>query len=447
MKIKVDIGIANVCKSGEEVCGDTTQVIEGKDSTTVILSDGLGSGIKASILSILSTQIASRMLRKNVDLKEVFLTIADTLPICKKRGIAYSTLSILKVNTDGQAHLIEYDNPSMILIRNNEMVSVKKIKRKIADKEVYEAFFELKLGDLLMMISDGVINAGVGGLFKLGLGRNRLLKNIFDRRISTQSVDEAARKIIGLTEACYLGKPGDDSTAVAVKPRKARSAVILTGPPAEKDIDEIVVKRFADYNNHTRIVCGGATGNMVARELGKEIETSMDYIDPSVPPAAVIEGVDLVTEGILTLNKCLGKLERVLSGANSYQTMRNTGNVKKFQTQLYSDTAATAGYFKDNVTNHAVYMDDVPNDAGDIKEDITGTAGKVKDNADSTDGATTLFRHILNSDSITILMGTAVNPAHEELMESLQLKPRPKVVGKMVNILRKHGKEVNIESF
>ncbi|QTL99071.1 SpoIIE family protein phosphatase [Iocasia frigidifontis] len=390
MKMKVDIGIASLCKKGEEVCGDTTKIIEEKDSTTVILSDGLGSGIKASILSILSTQIASRMLEKNIRLEEVFTTIADTLPICKVRGIAYSTLSILKVKIDGSAHLIEYDNPSLMLIRDNDIVSIKKIKRNIAGKEVYESFFQLELNDLLFLISDGVINAGVGGLFELGLGRDRLLDNIFKRNLTEQAADKVAKKIIGLTEACYMGKAGDDSTALVIKSRRPRSAVVLTGPPQKKRYDSQLVAKFLDYTNAQKIVCGGATGNMVARELGFEIETSLDYIDPSVPPVADIEGIDLVTEGILTLNKTVDKIK-----------------------QLSEDN------FNDN------------------KNEFDG----IKD------GASILSKSLLKADEITFLMGSAVNPAHEELMKSLQLKPRPVIIGKLVNLLRKHGKEVNIERY
>lgn len=384
MEIKVDVGIASLSKKGEEVCGDTTRLIEGKDFTTIILSDGLGSGIKASILSILSTQIAAGLLKRNVELEQVFATIADTLPLCKSRGIAYSTLSILKININGTVHLIEYDNPAIILIRNNEMISIKKNKRIIAGKEVYESFFQFGIDDLLILVSDGVINAGVGGLFQLGLGRDRLLENIFKRDLVSKSAQAVAEKVIGLTEACYLGKAGDDSTSIAIKGRLPRRAVVLTGPPADRKIDKSVVDKFIELNSWKKMVCGGATGNMVSVQTGREIETSLEYIDPSVPPIAKIEGIDLVTEGILTLNKVLERLKHL-----------------------------------------------------DERESFIETA----------DGASRLIKNILRADKIDILMGTALNPAHNELMESLQIKPRTVVVGKLVNVLRKMGKEVTIETF
>lgn len=384
MKIKVDVGVASLSKKGEEVCGDTTQVIENKDATTVILSDGLGSGIKASILSILSTQIATRLFKARVGMEQVFTTIADTLPICQKRRIAYSTLSILKISRDGRARLIEYDNPSLLLIRDENLQRIEKRKKIIAEKEVYVADFQVKLGDIILLVSDGVINAGVGGLFQLGLGEDRLLENIFKRNWTKKGAQGIADKIIGLTEACYLGKPGDDSTCIALKAREPRSAVVMTGPPAERKKDREVVERFLSFDKSIRIVCGGATGKMVAREMDEEIETSLEYIDPSVPPTANIKGVDLVTEGILTLNKCLDKLKSL-----------------------------------------------------EDKQEIST----------AWDGASKLAHLLISVDEVTFLMGSAVNPAHEDLMNSLQLKLRPVVVGKLVNILRGMGKDVIIETY
>lgn len=387
MELKVDVGISSICKNGEEVCGDTTQVINTKDSTTVILSDGLGSGIKASILSILSTRIAARLLKENIGLEQVFETIAGTLPICRVRDIAYSTLSILKVDALGMGHLIEYDNPSLMIIRNNELLDIEKVEREIAGKKVYEAFFELEKDDTLLMISDGIINAGVGGLFKLGLGQDRLLKNIFKNDWLQNNPYFIADHIIGITEAYYQGKPGDDSTCVVIKAREPRKVVVITGPPAEDSKDHKVVDRFIS-NGNQQVICGGATGNMVARVLDKKLETSLEYVDPSVPPIGYIEGIDLVTEGILTLNK-------------AFEIIQTIDHENFFSRRIELES----------------------------------------------DGASRLVDVLMNADKITILMGTAVNPAHKELMQSLQLKPRPSIVGKMVNILRNKGKDVEMEVF
>ena len=384
MEVKVDVGVSNLSKEGEEVCGDTTDIIKNQKSTTAILSDGLGSGIKASILSILSTEITSRLIETNLEIKEVFKTIADTLPIRKARGLAYSTLSILNINNEGKAHLIEFDNPSLIIIRDNEMLSLEKEKRVIAGKEVSEAFFDVELEDVLIMVSDGVINAGVGGLFPLGLGEDRLIEKILPINMKQEEAQTIADKIMDLTDAFYLSQPGDDSTSIIMKPRKPKKVVVLTGPPENEFRDKQVVDKFTQYEDFEKVVCGGTTSQIVARELNKEIKTSLDYIDSSVPPTASIEGIDVVTEGILTLNKTMEKL-------------KNVNNKNELESQ------------------------------------------KEKD------GATILARTLLEADQIHFLVGKSVNPAHEDLMKSMQIKPRTKTVGEIVNELRNKGKKIEVE--
>lgn len=388
MSIRIDVSVASIAKEREEVCGDTTEVIKTPDATTVIISDGLGSGIKASILSILTTKIAGGLLRRNVSLDQVFETIAATLPICRERRIAYSTLSILKISYDGSAHLIEYDNPPLILIRQGLPVTLPRRHKIIAGKRVLEATFKVDVDDLLVLVSDGVINAGVGGgLYKLGLGTDGLIHNIAERALDQQEADLVADKIIDLARACYLLRPGDDTTAVVVKPRKPRQVTVLTGPPHSRELDEKVVADFLAVDEAEKIVCGGATAQIVARESGRSIKPSLCYEDPSVPPTAEIEGIDLVTEGILTLNKCVEKIQ-------SY-----------------------------------------------ISEKRDGVAALSQ----SKDGASMLAHKLLRADRVAFWVGTGQNPAHQELMQSLQLKTRQQAVGRLVELLRELGKEVSLK--
>ncbi|MFW6257109.1 MAG: SpoIIE family protein phosphatase [Bacillota bacterium] len=384
MEIRTDVGTASLSKEGEEVCGDTIQLIETKESTTVILSDGLGSGSKASILSILSTKIASSLIETKLGVEEVFTTIANTLPICQWRGIAYSTLSILQINNEGEAHLIEYDNPSLILVRRGEVVDIEKEDKNIAGKEVKEANFQLELGDVLILVTDGVINAGVGGLFPLGLGKDRLIDKILPIDMKNDDSWEIANKIINLTDAFYKQKPGDDSTAVVLKAREVENLVVFTGPPKDKRLDNKVVDDFINHPADKRAVCGGTTAQIVARELDETIDTNLEYFDTSVPPSAEINGIDLVTEGILTLNKSLEKLKQL---------------------------------------------------------------SKARTNLNEKDAATRLVKHFLEADKIIFLMGKAVNPAHEDLMRSMQIRPRNKTVGRIIKKLQEIGKEIEIEVY
>ncbi|ERJ12685.1 SpoIIE family protein phosphatase [Haloplasma contractile] len=385
MTIKYDVNVSALFKHNEEVCGDTTQIIKNKHATTIILSDGLGSGIKASILSILSTKIASRLLERNVSLDQVFSTIASTLPTCKVRGLAYSTLSILKITELGNANLIEYDNPSIMLFRDGQLINIKKQERTLAGKLVYESFFTVELDDVLVMVSDGIINAGVGGLFNLGLGHKELVNMILSKRLFKYDPHVLNKKIMNFIDGCYLCEPGDDSTSIVIKARSPRQIVILTGPPQDKISDrEIVMNHFMSNRNSKKIVCGGTTGNIVARELHQSLETSIIYDDPSVPPIGKIKSIDLVTEGILTFNKCLEKIKQ------------------------YRET---------------------------------------KQLPTRNDGASLLTNELINADGIQFIIGTSVNPAHEELMESLQLMPRPVIVKQIIHELIAIGKEIQVEWF
>lgn len=382
--MKFDIGIAGISKDREEVTGDTVEVLRGKDAMTIVFSDGLGSGIKASILSILTVKIAAGLLRRNINLEQVFATIADTLPTCKVRNLAYATLTILEIKDDGTAHLIEYDNPGVIRINQGAVTPLERRERVIAGKTIQEAFFQVRLGELLLLNSDGVINAGVGGIYKLGLGDTGLVSNLQGRSLLTEEVEVLAAKIADLAECCYLCKPGDDATAIVVKAREERRAIVLTGPPHEAQLDETVVKRFLAPKEAQKIICGGATGNLVARVTGRKLKANLKYENPSVPPTATMEGIDLVTEGVLTLNKCLEQLE-------GYQVGQK------------------------------------------LTEDL--------------DGATLLSNTLLKADRIVFLAGTAFNLAHVDLMRTLQLKTRTEAVQRIKEILTRLGKEVSLECY
>jgi hypothetical protein len=380
--MKFDIGIAGIAKDREEVTGDTVEVLRGKESTTIIFSDGLGSGIKASILSILTVKIAAGLLRRNIDLEQVFATIADTLPTCKVRSLAYATLTILRIDDSGAAHLIEYDNPGLIRINQGAVTPLERKEREIAGKTIQEAFFQVRFDELLLLNSDGVINAGVGGIYKLGLGAAGLFDNLQSRSLLTAEVETLAAKIADLADCCYLCKPGDDSTAIVIKAREERRAIVLTGPPYDSQWDTTIVNRFLEQNDVQKVVCGGATGNLVARVAGRQLKASLKYDNPSVPPTAIMAGIDLMTEGVLTLNKCLEQLEE-------YQ----------------------------------------------IGQKLDG----------AVDGATLLSNILLKADRIIFLAGTAINPAHVEIMRSLQLKTRIEAVKRIKEILTRLGKEVSLE--
>ena len=118
----VDVGYKSVNHFGEQLCGDHVDVVEeGENSSVVVLADGLGSGVKASILSTLTSKIISTMMAEGLSVEDCVSTIAATLPVCSVRGVAYSTFTIVHIVNDETAEIIEFDNPKIIAIRDGAL--------------------------------------------------------------------------------------------------------------------------------------------------------------------------------------------------------------------------------------------------------------------------------------------------------------------------------------
>lgn len=308
MSLHADVDIQQLYKYGEELCGDNVIVSRSPDNTTIVISDGLGSGVKANILSTMTIKIAASMLKHNIRLEEVVKTIAETLPVCKVRKIAYSTLQIIKITADGMATVVEFDCPPTFFIRDGQVTPFPVEKKMIGDKMISVGHLQLAEDDILVAVSDGVIHAGLGALLKLGWGWNGVASELKDACYGCPPVETITRRIAGCSEGYYLGKPGDDTTVVAIKVHPARVVTLLTGPPKDIANDEKIIHRFLQ-NEGKKIIAGGSTSNMVANYLGEKVRVSLTSKDPNVPPIGYLEGIDLVTEGILTLNVVIDRLQ------------------------------------------------------------------------------------------------------------------------------------------
>ncbi|NLG27911.1 MAG: SpoIIE family protein phosphatase [Chloroflexi bacterium] len=321
MRQVVEYASKALAKSGEELCGDTVHILSTPTSFIAVLSDGLGSGVKANILSTLTAQIAATMFKQGAHVEEVLETLASTLPECQVRKLAYATFAMVKVVRGREAYLVEYDSPPLIVIRDGKQLKLEAHERTINERRVREAVFEIKVGDYMVMTSDGYEHAGVGKLYRLGWGQQNIAVSV-ERWARTNC--DAYELMHALSSTClklYDGKPGDDATAVAMRVRPAVAATILTGPPANKADDERVVAKLMESKG-LKAICGGTTAQMAARVLGRELQ--VEWVRPSqrhgeaprkqnTPPVARLEGVDLVTEGILTLGKTAELLERAES--------------------------------------------------------------------------------------------------------------------------------------
>jgi hypothetical protein len=375
-ELHVEVTYASLSKHGEELCGDRVEISRNDDMVTIVLSDGLGSGVKANILATLTSTIAVSMLRGGASIDEVVETIGYTLPICQVRKVAYSTLTILQIANDGSAYLVQYDNPDAFFCSDGTVAPVESSDRTVADKLIKEARFRVKAGDRLFLVSDGVIYAGVGGVLNLGWGWPNVADYIKKINREEKRASVLAQWLVNVCDQFYAGKPGDDTTAVAVIVRKPRSLTVAVGPPKNPEDDAKMVSRLMNSPG-AKVVCGGTTGNIVAREIGERLEVDLGSLHGSVPPIARIEGIDLVTEGIITLSRTLERL----------------------------------------------------------------TQGEP---VDGKDGASLLARELLDADEVDLLVGKAVNPAHQnpDLPISTTLKER--VMQDIARILVELGKDTSV---
>ena len=308
MSVSIDVSYKSLNHHHEELCGDKVEILKTEDSDIVILADGMGSGVKANILSTLTSKILGTMFRMGATLEECVETIVKTLPICQVRQVAYSTVSILQIFKSGEAYLVEFDNPTCVFVRDGKLVDLPFTKREIEGKTIQECRFDTKLNDCFVLMSDGVIHAGVGQLLNFGW----TWQSMADYTVKSMKTTRSASRLAAiLSKACddlYEGQPGDDTTVAVTRVIERKTVSLFTGPPKTKEDDERCMKEFFAQEGK-KAVSGGTSANIVARYLDKPIKTSLSYNDPEVPPTAKIEGMDLVTEGVLTLNRTLNLLK------------------------------------------------------------------------------------------------------------------------------------------
>ncbi len=314
----VEVGYVSLNHFGEELCGDHVEVLSPDENTKIIvLADGLGSGVKANILSTLTAEMLSTMMANNISIEECVKSIAETLPICKVRGVAYSTFTIVKIIDNEKLELYNFDNPTPFMIHNGKIREIYYDELLIEGKKIYHASLPLTLFDTLFIMSDGVKYAGVGETLNFGWDLPEIKDFVSALYQPSYSSKSLATILIDHCNELYNHRPGDDTTGAVIRIRKHEQVNMMIGPASNKDDDEKVLSLFFSKTGK-HIVSGGTTSNIVARYLNKELELPLDYEDKEIPPTSKIEGVDLVTEGVITLNRVLEYAKDALGRNNSY---------------------------------------------------------------------------------------------------------------------------------
>ena len=356
-----DIGYKSINHDGEVLCGDHIDVAVAEDgSTVVVLADGLGSGVKASILSTLTAKIISTMMAEGLALEDCVSTIAATLPVCSVRGVAYSTFTVLHISPDStEAELMQYDNPQVILFRDGANYDYPRTEISIGGKKIYKSALSLRENDLFVLMSDGCPHAGIGVTYNFGWKREDIIEFLgtFEgvgytaKTLSTIFIDEVNK--------LYGKHPGDDATACMVRIRKREPMNILFGPPSHRDdCNKMMALFFSKEGKH--IVCGGTTSTIAAKYLNKPLIPSLDFEDKGIPPTATLEGVDLVTEGVITINRVLEYAKDYLADNKSYEQWSFKRDGASMIARLLFEEATDINFFVGRAINPAHQNPDLP---------------------------------------------------------------------------------------
>lgn len=386
----IDVDCIQAPKAEYLVCGDVFQSrkIKGEDRIIVTLSDGLGSGIKANVLATLTASMAVNFTMQKQSIERTAKIIMSTLPVDKQRQISYATFTIADIESGGEARIIEFDNPSYLLFRKGKRIEMDKSKFTISwngkqDRHMLLSQFSLELDDRIVLNSDGVTQSGIGSAsMPFGYGEDGLtsfVENLLETNPDI-SAHKLSEKIVKKSCSNDVFKPKDDISCAVLHFRKPRKMLICSGPPYDDSKDKVLAQIASSFEGK-KVICGGTTSKIVARELNLEIDVGLELDDTGLPPASKMTGFDLVTEGILTIGRLAEMLEK----------------------QSYSDPIGSGP-------------------------------------------AAAIFKMLIASDDILLLVGTKINIAHQDPSLPVELEIRRNVMRKIVKLLEeKYLKEVEIQ--
>jgi hypothetical protein len=297
---------------GERICGDVFlyRYIKAENRVIAVLSDGMGHGVKANILATLTATMAINFTREHKEVERIAEIIMNTLPVCSERKVSYSTFTIVDIESSGRVNILEYDNPLSIILRSNQIFEPnwKKVtleKGKNSGKVLKTCSFIPEKEDRIIFCSDGVSQSGMGSdTFPFGWERDNVATYAaaLVKSEASISADVLAGKVVTMAHKNDGYKAKDDITCGTIYFREPRKLLICTGPPYEKEKDKELAAKVVGYTGKV-ILCGGTTADILARELNRKIVDELIFEDPELPPESFLEGIDLVTEGILTLQK------------------------------------------------------------------------------------------------------------------------------------------------
>lgn len=304
----------------ERICGDVflSKKTEGRQRAIVALSDGMGHGVKANILGTLTSTMALSLTEEHKNPNSIGQIIMKTLPVCSQRQTSYSTFTIIDIDLNKEVSIIEYDNPQTLTLRGKEIFEpewhciVTEGERRKINKEILTCSFSPEKEDRIIFWTDGITQSGIGSEdYPTGWGIKNAIE--FVRKIVCAepqiSAQKLASKVVNMAAVNDEGQLKDDASCVVIYFRTPRKLLICSGPPFDPENDRLLASRIIDFDGK-KAICGATTANIVSREFRQPIIDNFYSTDHELPPTSTMQGVDLITEGILTLSKTFLLLDR-----------------------------------------------------------------------------------------------------------------------------------------
>ena len=391
-KFFIEVNCQQKCHGDARVCGDVfiSKRIKEEGRIIVVLSDGMGHGIKANMLATLTATLAVNFTQEHKSVQKSTEIIMKTLPVDSIKDMNYSTFTIVEIDVEGEVRILEYENPKTLILRGSRLHEpywncMVLEGEKNAGREVLTTKFKPQKEDRIIFCSDGVTQSGLGSeKYQLGWGLDNLQKFVEEtiREEADISAVKLSTKVINKANQNDNFHPLDDISCGVIYFREPRKLMIFSGPPQDPANDTMFTGLLKHFEGK-KLICGATTGDMVAREWNEEIIDSNDMPDPDLPPVSHMNGVDLITEGILTLSKVSELLKKY---NNNYQLGK-------------------------------------------------GPADEI-------------VRYLLDSDEIHFLVGTNINTAHQDPTMPVELELRRTVVHRITRTLEeKFLKEVTMKFF
>lgn len=306
--IHVEIDIAQTPKKPGAVCGDSVKSFRSPESTVILLADGIGSGVKANIYANMAISRLETLLQSGFSLRHAFSALVQTMHESRGTDMPYAVFTVCRVLNNGEATLLAYEMPESIFVGRHSATVLKRRNFTLGHEVISETNLFLEAGEGLILYSDGITLAGIGGTTRMGWNSNEVCRYINDRMVGGEKKNRLSRLVHQRARELWGTPCGDDCTVVGAFCRPGKVVTVFTGPPAEKGFDSRVCEDFLSRPGF-KVVCGATTAQIVARHMRCELKINIADSSLIAPPGYSIEGIDLVTEGAVTLNQVYNILD------------------------------------------------------------------------------------------------------------------------------------------